>query len=122
MNWLLVKLQVFLDAFVSWLRLLLVGMRESRVGRGLLYRMACQLGEFGVQSIVGLAVGMMVIGAVVAALWDKIAATDTAIQLLEGTDEGTLFLQGIWGTVILLCALAIGVGVIMWVLHKLDII
>ena len=122
MKGLMLWLQVQVGRLYCWANRMKAVLKARKSSRGWLFVTMGQAGEFGVNAVVSLAVGMMLIGAVVVALWDKIADTDTAIQALTGVDEGTTFLQGIWPIIIMFCAFAIGIGVIMWVLRKMDII
>ena len=85
-------------------------------------KLASQVGEFGVFAIVEIAIGVLVIGTVVVALWPTITGTNTSVAALTQTDTGTKTLQSFWPIIITVVGVGIGAGVILWVLRKFDII
>ena len=94
---------------------------ELRVWR-VLQPCKSEVGAFGVGSIVGVMVGVVVIGTIVVALWDTFVGTDTAVQALVGTDAGTTTLKAMWPIVLVVVGIGVAAGVVMWALRKFGVL
>jgi hypothetical protein len=80
-------------------------------------------GEAGIiKEGVSVIMGVVILGALVVALWPTFVGTDTDVQALVGTDAGTEFLQVVWPIVLIAVGIGLGAGVVFWVLRKFDLV
>lgn len=80
-----------------------------------------QPGAFNVGTIVAVAVGVAILGAIVPALWPTITGSDTAIQALTQTDAGTTTMQALWPILLIAVGCGIAAGLVMWALRKFNL-
>jgi hypothetical protein len=64
---------------------------------------------------------MVVVGALIPALWPMFVATDTAIQALSDGSTMTDFLQVIWPIALLVIAIGIPVALVYFALKKFGL-
>lgn len=67
-------------------------------------------------------IAIVILGALIPVLFPLITDSDTAIQALTGTDDGTVMLQTIWPILLVICGIGIPVGVLFFALRKFEII
>jgi hypothetical protein len=82
---------------------------------------ANQAGEVTTAGIVGGIVGIVVIGAVVSAMWGTFQSSGTSIAALTQTDAGTTTLKALWPVVIVVGGVGLGVAGIMYALKKFGV-
>jgi len=73
------------------------------------------------KKVLGVLIVVIVIGAAIPAVWPTFIGTDTAIQALTETDQGTVMLQTFWPIMTMVIALAIAAGLVFFALRKFDI-
>lgn len=73
--------------------------------------------------VIGLVVGIVVIGVLITQLWPVITTTAAAnVSGLTGTDAGTTFLVSFWPVVLVMAGIAVGVGVVYWILKETNVV
>lgn len=82
---------------------------------------SCQRGSLSVKGLVGGVIGLVIFGALVPVLFPMITDSDTAIQALTGTDDGTVMLQTLWPILLIVCGIGIAVGVVYYALKKFRV-
>lgn len=97
-------------------RVVLSGLPESEKIAQLrvLRSRALQRGAFGIGAVISVTIGIVVIGALVVALWPTITGTNTSIQALTQTDAGTTTMKAIWPIALIVIGVGIGAGLIIW--------
>lgn len=66
-------------------------------------------------------IGVVIFGALIPVLFPLITDSDTAIQALTGTDDGTVMLQTLWPILLVVSGVGIAVGVIYYALRKFGV-
>lgn len=74
-----------------------------------------------VQNIIVGVVGVVVIGAILVALWPTFIGTGTSVAALTQTDTGTKTLQAIWPIVLVVGGIGISIAALMYILHKFGL-
>jgi hypothetical protein len=80
--------------------------------------------QYGISIVKGLvtgAVGLVVIGAILPALWPTIVGSGTSIAALTQTDAGTVTMKAIWPITIIIVGIGAGIMAIMYVIKKFKI-
>lgn len=77
-----------------------------------------QRGSASLKGIIGIVILVVVLAAAIPVLWPMIADSDADIQAMNGTDDGTGFIQKFWPIMILVGGIGIGVGILMKVIKK----
>ena len=81
-----------------------------------------QAGNAMASVVVSLVVGIVVIGILITNLWPVITTTAAAnVSGLTGTDAGTTFLVAFWPVVLVMAGIAVGVGVVYWILRETNV-
>lgn len=75
------------------------------------------------KKVVSVILLVVVLGALIPALWPSMQATDTDIQALNATagDIATPFLQTIWPIVLLVIGIGIAAGLVFFALRKFGV-
>jgi len=84
-------------------------------------RLTAQAGEFGVGAVISVTVGVVVIGAVIVALWPTITGTNTSVQALTQTDAGTTTMKALWPIAIIVIGIGVAAGVVIWACEKFGL-
>lgn len=69
-------------------------------------------GAISVNTLLKAFVAITILSVVIPLLWPRIAESDTEIQAMNGTDEGTEIIQDFWPLGLTLGGIAIGIGAI----------
>lgn len=83
--------------------------------------LAGEAGSMSVKGLVGGVIGLVIFGALIPVLFPLITASDTDIQALTGTDDGTVMLQTLWPILLIVCGVGIAVGVIYYALKRFRV-
>lgn len=84
-------------------------------------KMQAEVGAAMLKGIITIVISVVVLGAAVPVLWPMIADSDTEIQAMTGTDEGTGFIQKFWPVMILIGGIGLGVGILLMVMKKFKL-
>ena len=75
------------------------------------------------KKIVGVILLVVVLGAIIPALWPTMTSTDTDIQALNATGStATSFLQTIWPIVLLVIGIGVAAGLVFYALRKFGVL
>ena len=74
------------------------------------------------KKIVGVILLVVVLGAIIPALWPTMTNTDSDIQALNSTGAATTFLQTIWPIVLLVIGIGIAAGLVFYALRKFGVL
>jgi len=72
-------------------------------------------------AIVVVALALIVLGALIPALWPMLQATSGNITAIPGTDTPTVFLKAMWPVAILVTGLGIVIAIILYALRKFGV-
>lgn len=86
------------------------------------YKGLKQAGVISVKSLITGAVGVVILATAIPVLWPMIADSDTTIQAMNGTDDGTAFIQSFWPIGIMIGGIGIGVGLVYMLLKKFNVV
>jgi hypothetical protein len=75
-----------------------------------------------IKKVLGVAVTLVVMGALVPVLWPLIIASNTNIQNIAGSDSATAFLKALWPVLLIIVALGVAGGLVFYVLRKFGVI
>lgn len=81
-----------------------------------------EAGVITVKALITGAVGVVILATAIPVLWPMIADSDTAIQAMNGTDDGTTFIQSFWPIGIMIGGIGIGVGLVYMLLKKFKVV
>lgn len=73
------------------------------------------------KNLIAAVIGIVVLGALIPVLFPLITDSDTAIQALTGTDDGTVMLQTLWPVLLVICGVGVPVGVLYFALRKFGL-
>lgn len=104
-----------------FLMMWLVSVREWVLSQVEAYKLARESGNMSLKTLIGGAVGLVILGTVVPVVWPLIAGTDTDIQAMTGTDAGTTTIQAFWPILLVVCGLGIAAGIIYFGLRKFGL-
>lgn len=79
-------------------------------------------GELSIKSLLAAVMGVAILGAAVPVLWPVIADSDTAIQAMNGTDDGTGFIQEFWPIGIMIGGIGVGIGLVYMIMKKFNVV
>lgn len=81
-----------------------------------------QKGSMTFKTLITAVIGIVIFGALIPVLFPLITDSDTAIQALTGTDDGTVMLQTMWPILLVICGIGVPVGVLYFALRKFGLI
>lgn len=100
---------------------LLVYLRGKQYQLSQRHDMLSQIGAISLKAIVGTVVAVVILGTAIPVLWPLIADSDTDIQAMNGTDDGTAFIQTFWPIAILIGGIGLAVGVVYLIMKKFRV-
>lgn len=88
--------------------------------------LACQmvgaeLGAANLKGIISIVVTVVILGTAVPVLWPMFAGSDTDIQAMVETDDGTVFIQTFWPIMILIGGIGLVVGILYMVMKRFKL-
>lgn len=92
---------------------------QSRLGKVLGRFHSNQSGM--IQAVVSVILIVIVLGALIPALWPKFSETATNIAALTQTDAGTETLQSLWPIALVVVGIGIAAGIVFMALHKFGV-
>lgn len=75
-----------------------------------------------VKGVVSVIIVVVVLGALISALWDTMLGSDTAIQALTDTGTATTMLQDMWPIALIVVGVGIAAGIVFYALRKFKVI
>ena len=108
-------------AIVKSLQCLKDKLHESAKTNNGFIRLASEVGEFGVGAVISVTVGIVVIGAILVALWPTITGTNTSVQAMTQSDAGTTTLKALWPIAIIVIGIGVAAGVVIWACEKFGL-
>lgn len=72
-------------------------------------------------AIVVVALALIVLGALIPALWPMLQATTGNITAISGTDTPTVFLKAMWPVALLVTGLGIVIAIILYAMKKFGV-
>jgi hypothetical protein len=79
---------------------------------------ARQRGSIPIMPIISIVIALVVLGAIIPVLWPMFVGSGTSIAALTGTDAATVTMKSFWPIIEILGGLAIGIGVLMFIVNK----
>lgn len=77
-----------------------------------------QRGIANLKTIISIVIGVVVLSVAIPVLWPMIQGSGTAIAAMTPTGAGTSFIQSFWPLLIIIAAIAIGVGILYFIVKQ----
>ena len=97
------------DHFPRWLAIRLAQVHDNQGGASV------------VTKVIYLALGILIVGTIIPAMWPVAVATLTDVSAMNGTDTGTTMIQALWPVGIMVAAIGLGVWLIFYAMRQLGV-